>query len=369
MGTTSQRKSNIELLRIVAMLLIVAHHFVLHGGFAFSTEEITVNRLWIQFWQMGGKAGVNLFVLISGYFLIRSNFVKINRVLKMYWQIFLYSLPLFLLFVAVGLESFSVKEALRSAFPVTLGRWWFASAYFVLYLISPFLNRLLTSLNKPDYRKLLLLTTVCWSLVPTLTDNSFQSNELVWFMYLYAVAGYIRLHTDLAGISGKKAFSAALIFFALTYLSVLTFDLIGLWIPFVGQRATFFYGMQKLPILIISISLFLGFLKTNIRHSAAINTLSATMFGVYLIHEHPCVRTFLWKTLFRCASFSDSPYLIPYSIAVILCVFILCALIEFFRIRVLERPLLKTIDKISDWIQRGIDRLFKWKIFRSEEDL
>ena len=66
----TKRQSNIELLRIVAMLLIIAHHFSLHGGFVFSTASITVNRLWIQFIQIGGEIGINVFVLISGYFLI-----------------------------------------------------------------------------------------------------------------------------------------------------------------------------------------------------------------------------------------------------------------------------------------------------------
>ena len=51
------RQSNIELLRIVAMVLIVAHHFAVHGGFDFPLANITVNRLWIQFIQIGGKIG------------------------------------------------------------------------------------------------------------------------------------------------------------------------------------------------------------------------------------------------------------------------------------------------------------------------
>ena len=60
------RKSNIELLRIVAMVIIVMHHFAIHGGFAFSSETISINRLWVQFITMGGRLGVNIFVLISG---------------------------------------------------------------------------------------------------------------------------------------------------------------------------------------------------------------------------------------------------------------------------------------------------------------
>ncbi len=82
------RQSNIELLRIIAMLIIIAHHFAVHSGFEFSNDAVTVNRLWIQFIQIGGKTGVNVFVLISGYFLITSKTLKTSKAIKLWLQIF-----------------------------------------------------------------------------------------------------------------------------------------------------------------------------------------------------------------------------------------------------------------------------------------
>lgn len=55
MQEKNTRQSNIELLRIIAMLLIVAYHFGIHSGFNYSTDSITINRLWVQFIQGGGK--------------------------------------------------------------------------------------------------------------------------------------------------------------------------------------------------------------------------------------------------------------------------------------------------------------------------
>ena len=62
------RQSNIELLRIITMFFIVAHHFAVHSGFDFPVNTISINRLWIQFIQIGGKIGVDIFVLISFVF-------------------------------------------------------------------------------------------------------------------------------------------------------------------------------------------------------------------------------------------------------------------------------------------------------------
>ena len=90
------RQSNIELLRIVSMIMIVAHHFSVHGNFKFPIDTLTVNRLWTQFIQMGGKIGVDIFVLISGYFLVSSVTIKKEKVIKLWLQIFTYSVVLFL---------------------------------------------------------------------------------------------------------------------------------------------------------------------------------------------------------------------------------------------------------------------------------
>ncbi|MGQ7424603.1 hypothetical protein ACTGVR_08970 [Streptococcus suis] len=49
----SERQSNIELLRIISMLLIVSNHFSVHGGFEFTAQDITINRFWLLFLAYG----------------------------------------------------------------------------------------------------------------------------------------------------------------------------------------------------------------------------------------------------------------------------------------------------------------------------
>ena len=68
-----ERNSSFELLRLISMLLIVMHHYSLHGGFDYMST-LSLRLYFIQCLNMGGKLGVNLFILISGYFLCKSNF-------------------------------------------------------------------------------------------------------------------------------------------------------------------------------------------------------------------------------------------------------------------------------------------------------
>jgi surface polysaccharide O-acyltransferase-like enzyme len=352
----TKRSSNIELLRIIAMVMILAHHIAAHSNFVFSTDVITINRFWIQFIQFGGKAAVNVFVLISGYFMVKREVVDHGRTVKFWLQIFSYSAALFLLFVLLG-EPFSTGKALYSFLPVTFSAWWFASAYFMLLLLHPYINRFLKVLDKKSYQRLLLLLAFCWSVMPTIFTETLQSNSLLWFMFLYALSGYIRLHVP--QIKRKSSFYIlwALAVAMLTYLSVLVFDILGTKIPLFATYATFFYSLQKLPSFLIAVLLFVGFLNLKLTYKPFINVIASATFGVYLIHDNTYVREFLWKTLFHNQAHSDSTYLVLYTILQIVVVYTACTAIELFRIYCIERLYVRHIDSLISSLKRGFKRL------------
>ncbi len=67
-----ERKSNIELLRIIAIILIISFHYVFKSNFKF--EELTINSFIVKSFYMFGELGVNLFILITGYFMVSGKF-------------------------------------------------------------------------------------------------------------------------------------------------------------------------------------------------------------------------------------------------------------------------------------------------------
>lgn len=354
-----KRQSNIELLRIISMLLIVAHHFSVHGGFKFSESSITINRLWMQFFQMGGKIGVNVFVLISGYFLIASSKLKISKVLKLWFQLFFYSVVIYFIFTFFGNEVLSIKTLIKSCLPVIYTNWWFASTYFLLYLVSPYLNQLLNSFTKKEYQNFLVLLTFLWCIIPTLTHRTIQSNPLIWFIYLYAFAGYIRVYGFFNDLKTKSCMLVAIFVSILTYLSAVIFDFLGLKMVFFSKNATYFFDMQCVPILIIAVFLFLGFLRLEIKSIKIINVISSATFGVYLLHDNSYIRPFLWKALFKNASYTYKSSLIPYSIVVVALVYIGCTIIELLRIHVVERKYVLYLNRMSEKLGIFIDKIQK----------
>lgn len=366
---SKKRESNIELLRIIAMLLIIAHHFSIHGGFNFSISDISINKFWTQFLLLGGKIGVNIFVLISGYFLINVKQLKISKILKLWLQIFTYSIGIFTICVVTGLIPYEPQELKRNLLPITYSCWWFASTYFVLYLIFPYINKVLTQLDKKSYLKLIILTTICWVFIPTVSINLlYQSNALIWFIYLYTISGYIKLHLNNTKLSGKKSILIALLFLIIYFSILIIYYFVGLKFPFFAKRVTSFFEMQKLPIVLISIFLFIGFLNLKIKYNKIINLIASATFGVYLIHDNDYIRNFLWNILFKNATFSNNNLLIPYSLFVIVIVFLVCTIIELFRIYVIEKNYLKFVNKFSNYIDIHFNNFLDTKILKSNKN-
>ncbi len=360
--------------------MIVFHHFAIHGGFAWGNANITPNYLWYNFILMGGKLGVNVFVLISGYYLIESKSgISLQKIFKFVFQILFFSLLFFAVFSLLGYGDLSIKSIIKVCFPITFSAWWFASAYFVLYLLHPFLNKLLHSLSKAAYQKLIVLLVAMWSviptlwaIIPTLTTTSFQSNSLLWFITVYAIAGYIRLYGLSSKFTPKHYCIFGLIITALTYSSTIFYTLLtGRWESF-SSYITCLYGQEKIPVLLMAVCLFMIFATLKMKYHKWINVLACASFGVYLIHDNNFIRSFLWSTLFKNSQYQYSLILIPYSIVVCTAVYIACTLIELLRQQIVEKPFMLFVnrycDKLISPIRRLIDKLNRFVFGKEESD-
>ena len=98
-----ERQSNLELLRIIAMFMVVIYHFAerMSGGVTFEPSQITFNSIAVRILASFGNTGNNLFVLVCGYFLVRSSF-KLRHALRLWAEVFFYSALIGVIFLACG---------------------------------------------------------------------------------------------------------------------------------------------------------------------------------------------------------------------------------------------------------------------------
>lgn len=323
------RNSSFELLRIFSMLLIVMHHYVAHGGFDF-VRSSQFSIIYLHCLLMGGEIGVNLFVLISGYFLckIKQNLFK---VLKLELQVLFYSVAIGLIFLIFA-PAISPRDVLKIFLPFMSETYWFYNVYFLLYLSVPFLNIVIGTIDKRTYRILLLFLSILWSVIPTISSSWGKDyfSMLGWFILLYFIGAYVRLYKSDFSKTPVFYILVGSIFYILNYAIVFLKDLsIANWL--FRNSITFYAGNNKIFIYLSACFIFLAFSKWNLQHNRFINIVASSTFGIYLIHDNPAMRTWLWKTVFHNQLMQNSNWLVPHSIFAILCVYIGCSLIDLVR--------------------------------------
>lgn len=358
------RQSNFELLRIIAMIMIVAHHFAYRSEMVFDTSTITAGRLWQQFLMYGGHIGLDVFVLISGYFLVDRTRLNLSKIARIWIMMFFYSVVIYAAIIATGTEvAFLDLYSDWVLIPACTGVWDFASAYLGLMFAFPFINLLLHALSKNQYRLIIAVMLIFWSVLPTFFAKSFGCNYFLWLVALYTFAGYIKLYPE--DFARGKSFYRKWMFilWGLSLASAVVLDVLGFKFEICATYATHFSGMQHINIVLTAICMFLTFKEVKIGkkdgNSRIVNLVASATFGVYLIHDNLLLSQWIWKQLFKNAEYTDKWWFIPASVGEILLVFAVCMVIELLRQNLLEKYYMKGVEKILSRPQAFIDRLMK----------
>ncbi len=285
---TKMRKSNIELLRIVAMGLIVLSHYATHSP-ARSYSDGFVGNVVLDCLSLG-VLGVDLFVMITGYFVSVSGFRSSSFFRTL---VKTYAYGLLLATVAFLFLGASPLVCARTLVPGSIGtQQWFIAPYLLMYLFAPVLNYLLHGVSRDSLKRLLILSAVCFSVLPGLFKIDFMMSRFVWFCFLYAVAAYYRMYAfDIIRAHAGSLFAGSI---AIALGLTIVARLVGGYIPFVGSHATFFLAAYSPLLLIASLALFELFSRFEIQNDL-VNKIASATFGVYLIHDNELMRDVVWS--------------------------------------------------------------------------
>ena len=156
--TAKKRNSNLELLRVLAILSVMALHAFRHAaqGTVFDAD-LSLNYILAILTSSWGCGGVDVFLIISAYFLLGSNRVKLEKVVKVVLVTDLYFAGTYLFSALMQWESFSARGLLRGLLSPVLNNYWFVTSYLFLYLIHPVLNQIIGRLDDKQLGKVSLI--------------------------------------------------------------------------------------------------------------------------------------------------------------------------------------------------------------------
>lgn len=325
-----ERQVKFELLRVLCMYMIVVGHCLFHGRVTAKLGYGTTNYFLSYLIQSFSVVHTNSFVMLAGYFSIDRDF-RAERLLRFWRQVLFYSVLICLIYGIF--QGVTGRDVVRALFPVSSGNYWFVSVYMGLALLMPFAGMLAVRLTKAQYRYLLVLLAVFFSVNHMIfrvnTYGAYTGRELPWFLFLALLAGYVKLHTR----PDRRYFRYGLAGYILASLGVLAS--VYLSVRLRQEDIGYFMNYNSPLALAATCSLFLcvknmpwkpGRLDGVIRKAAG------GVFGIYLIHDNYLIRYLVWD-FFRASKVARTHWAVIYAVAVAAVVYVACLCLEFLRQR------------------------------------
>lgn len=349
------RMANLELLRCIAMMMVVVLHYLgksdLLGNLTAGNLNTTQLAAWVL--ECFCVVAVNVYMLISGYFLSEAS-VKLSRLLKFWLQVWVYSVGVGLLAAFTGIlpaEEFNTHYLLSLLFPVSMVHYWFMSAYVFLYLLLPFIGMAVRRMSKRQLQLalggLLLVFCVMKSLMPFRLEMDSKGYDCIWYLCVFLTAAYIRRF----GIPFLQKRWRCVCLYVVASLAVFaeTMCLHQVYLRTGSLELIMKNALEYNHIFpfLASIGLFLTFIMTDVSGVLAkvVNRTAPYTLGVYLLHENLGVR-YAWQNWLGADSVKSVPGLLIGVLAAVAVVFTVGVAVDFVRERIME-GLCNALRKLS----------------------
>lgn len=344
MNTSKQRKSNIELLRILAMLMIIDVHYFASCNAGAYTIPGSGNWLVFHGLESLGICGVNIFVLITGFFSVNQRSIKPRKMLSLLIDVAFWGGLGFALCVLAGWKSLDVKTLIKTMFPILFGGRWFVKAYLVLLCLIPFINIILRAITQRSYLVLLIISALLFSIWPSFLPNPPLDDYgygFVHFVFLYLIAAYIRLY-----VKKYPPKWLCLAGYIMSAVVVCAGSMLG---------ESYAWAYNYVFVVTEAVSLLLFFIQLDIQ-SSRVNQLAACAFGVFLIHTDGFFSVLIYERVFHCtALMNGNPVLFLISAIGSLPVFYLVGFIlESGKKKLFSVSIDKWLDKVNWLNQSGL---------------
>lgn len=332
----SERNYGLDLLRILATIMVVVIHILVRGGIQANVVSLSPSHALLWFLGIAVDCAVNCFALISGYVAYDVNY-KYTNIIKLHLTTLFYSWTITAIIGICVSNSVGLSEIINACFPVTTNMYWYYTAYFVLFFFMPLFNRGMAEMKKKQADILILAIIFLFSVIPTITQNDiFFINDgfsVLWLAALYLIGAYLKKYRHFFSKKTPLLFLLFISCIALTWLIKLGLDFLALTNNSAAIDFSDITYYTSPTILFAGIALVLLFSSLHIPQSMnkVFSFFVPATFSVYLIHEHPLVRSYLISEKMIFILYLHPLLQIPAVIIIALIIFLLCSMIDYAR--------------------------------------
>lgn len=339
---SGSRNVGVDLLRIIAMLMIVILHCLGHGGILHNTPEFSIQNHAAWFLEIACFGGVNIFALITGYVSIDTTH-RWGRIIALWLNVFVYSVGFTGIFYFMPESTISIGHIIKSCFPVMINQYWYFTCYFCVFLFMPYLRIWVNHLSKRQHKALIytgILIFCIFSVIGLWLDGDIFVLKFgyspIWLMAVFITGAYIKRYPEDFQRYHKGIY--ILLYFLCIGLAWASKILIAQVTSrlFGGvQYDTLFISYTSPFIFISSVCLLVFFSQLHIqRFKKCIIEVSSVAFGVYLISEHPLVRAKFITDRF--IPYTNLPWylMLLYCLLTSIVIYSICSVLDYIRKKV-----------------------------------
>ena len=338
-----ERNYGIDLLKILAMFLMVVEHMFSFGGMRDGLSGpmyySMIAAVLLCTWP------VNAYALSTGVTGCGKAH-RLSRLVELYLQVLFYTVSIGVILYLLGFVS--IGEMLRNFFPLISNRYWYFTAYFFLFFLMPYLDKLIDSMD--HFRLTVILSLLCLLNALSISGNIFHWNYGLsgsWLCILYLFGGLLAKYRIAERVSARALLLIAAFCFLLSYLGYLIVP--GLAMRFAGVHYGEYQFMKFTAptILLWALALVALFSKIKVKSAVMqrwIVRVSALTFGVYLLHADSLLVDVLYRDKLSYLLHHSTAYALGMLLLYSAALFAVCLAVDFLRSRLFT--LLK-IDRLS----------------------
>ena len=353
---TVSRNYSLDLLRIVAMLMIVLFH-ACYGPINYNFLN-DFNKIIFSFLLHFGQIGVTLFMLITGYFSYKSTKKhkdKIIYILYSIWFFFLFNILLFVIFKG----EYHIDEYF--VLPVSSYMFWYASSYVVILLLAPYFNKLINIISQSEHKNLLIILFVVLTVCPTLysfyngvVENGWIFTRFFWFVFMYFLGSYISKYQKESNfLNRERKYFILLTCFSLVMMMTFMF-IVKIFLSLINPKIQMhlMWSINSPITLLTSFSIFMVFVKTQISNKSRVarilQKISTYTLDIYLSHNLNAYYAIFASEIILLKNYSDSKKLIIFVFILTIVAFIYGLIISIIKKYTFDRIFYKILHKIDD---------------------
>lgn len=364
-----KRNTGIELLKVIAIFLIVISHVTQTLGEQNVIVQLTnpiiqgvaksdFSEVVTIFFRHLGGIGNTIFIVCSAYFLLNSKEVKKEKVVKMVLINFSVSVIILMITLLLGFN-ISIKNILTSFFPTLKTLNWFVTCYILFYMIHGYLNNIIENCSKKKHLAIcMFLITFYYILNIAFFANNFFYTKICDFITIYFIVAYLKRYCKNFMCSNKINILLVTIGILVLITNHFLSNYIGLKIEFFSNKVMLISGDVRIYNLFIGIGLLNLFKKIDLQ-SKIVKNLSSLSLLIYIIHDNIFVRgifrPIVWNYIYNITNYK---YLVVTTIIYAIILFAISALFAYIYNKIFQNILDSITNKIIIFSKKVFEKIY-----------